>query len=354
MIGGAGALGLALGLAMTGAPAMATPSVTLLNFDDLTGWAEDDHAEALAVFVGTCGDLRDREWASLCAFAATSPDPRGFFEHLFRPVVVSTGSEALFTGYFEPELAGALEQSDAYPVPLYGLPPEVTPGTPWLTRREIEEGEVLQGRGLELAWVADPIDAYFLQIQGSGRIRLVDGSVIRLGYAGGNGQPYSSIGQELIDLGLFEPHEVSAEVIRTWVRDNPEDGAELMRSNASFVFFRRIEGLDATTGPLGAMNRPLTAMRSLAVDPTFVSLGAPVWIESQGAAPLARLMVAQDTGAAVKGAQRGDIFFGTGGRAGRAAGRVRDAGRMVLLLPIQLAAALAEAPDPASPASDIR
>ncbi len=193
----------------------------------------------------------------------------------------------------------------------------------------------MSGRGLEIAWVDDPVDVFFLQIQGSGRIRLTDGSVIRVGYAGANGHEYRSIGQELVRRGVFQPHQVSAQVISNWVKSNPVEGEDLLRHNPSFVFFRVVRKVPAERGPLGAMNRSVTEMRTVAVDPAYVPLGAPVWVEKRGRRAFNRLMIAQDTGSAIKGAQRADIFFGTGDKAGRRAGQVRDPGRMVVLMPIQ-------------------
>ncbi len=335
------ALFCAAGLAMTGPGARGAGAThEMLGFDDLEGWAEDDHEAALEAFVKTCPIMREREWKALCAIAKTRPDARMFFELLFRPVMVSDGNPALFTGYFEPELRGSLKRTPRYRYPIYARPPELRDGEPWLTRREIEESRVLEGRGLEIAWVEDPVDIFFLQIQGSGRIRLPDGRIIRIGYAGSNGRNYRSIGRELVRRGIYSEHQVSAQVIRSWVRRNPADGRELLHSNPSFVFFRRIEGLDGNHGPIGAMNRPVTAGRTIAVDPRFVPLGAPVWIEKAGQEPMRRLMIAQDTGSAIKGAQRADIFFGSGPEAGKRAGKVRDGGRMIVLLPIETAFAL--------------
>ncbi|MEO1398389.1 MAG: MltA domain-containing protein, partial [Pseudomonadota bacterium] len=185
-------------------------------------------------------------------------------------------------------------------------------------------------------------DAFFLQVQGSGRIQLDDGGRIRVGFAGKNGHDYKSVGQELVRRGVFQSHQVSAQVIRNWVRRNPEDGLELLRHNPSFVFFREVNQVPAELGPLGAMNRSITSLRTVAVDPAFHPLGAPVWIEKRGEEPLRRLMIAQDTGSAIKGAQRADIFYGTGRAAGLRAGRIRDGGRMVTLLPIQQAFRLAD------------
>ncbi|PKQ12304.1 MAG: murein transglycosylase [Alphaproteobacteria bacterium HGW-Alphaproteobacteria-1] len=312
----------------------------ILDFSDLRGWAEDDHAKALKVFTETCADMKDPDWQSLCALAQTGPEARTFFELFFRPVVISDGNPALFTGYYEPQLRGALQPGGRYRYPVYRMPPEAREASPWLSRREILTGDVMSGRGLEIAWVDDPVELFFLQIQGSGRIRLPDGGVIRVGYGGANGHPYRSIGTELVRLGIYEAHQVSAEVIKNWVRRNPEAGEALLFHNPSYVFFRRVDQVSPERGPLGAMNRSVTAGRTIAVDPAHVPLGAPVWIEKEGHGPIRRLMVAQDTGSAIKGPQRADIFFGTGADAGRAAGRLRDPGRMVVLMPIQRAYAM--------------
>ncbi len=319
---------------------MAEANYEILSFEQLNGWTEDDHDAAYQTFLNTCGDLRDPDWKTLCSIAREQNDARAFFELFFKPVLVSDGQPGLFTAYFEPELNGSLEPSEEYAHPVYSLPEEPKTIRPWLTRREIFEGKHLEGRNLEIAWVDDPVELFFLQIQGSGRIRLPDGTFIRVGYAGTNGQPYRSIGRELINRGTLKEHQASAQAIKTWVRNNPENGKELLYHNPSYVFFREVSFVPAHLGPLGAMNRSITAMRTIAVDPAFVPLGSPVWIEKEGLNPLKRLMVAQDTGSAIKGAQRADIFFGTGDEAGLAAGRIKDAGRMIVLLPIQRAYAL--------------
>ncbi len=215
-------------------------------------------------------------------------------------------------------------------------------GRPWLALAEIEDG-ALAGRGLEIAWLEDPVEAFFLQVQGSGRVRLPDGRVLRLGYAGKNGHPYASVGRMLIELGALGVGEATADAVRGWLRRHPEEGRAVMRANASFVFFRELD-LPPELGPLGVLGRPVTPLRSLAVDPAHVPLGAPVWIETDGAERLRRLMVAQDLGGAIKGAQRADIYVGTGAEAGQRAGRIRDGGRMVVLLPVQRALALLAGP----------
>lgn len=319
-------------------PAHATDvSYDVLGFDQLDGWAEDDHAAALKVFLNTCRDMKDPDWRALCKYASANPDARQFFELFFRPVVISDGQDAMFTGYFEPELEGDKYRSARYRYPVYAIPPD---HLRTLTRRELLEREVLAGRGLEIAWVDDPVELFFLQIQGSGRIKLPDGSYIRVGYRGSNGHEYRSIGMELVRRGVYQAHQVSADVIKNWVRRNPVEGRELLFHNPSYVFFREVSKVPADQGPLGAMNRSVTAMRSIAVDPSYVKLGSPVWVEKDGKKPLRRLMMAQDTGSAIKGAQRADVFFGTGDLAGKEAGKLRDPGRMVVLMPIQRAYAL--------------
>ncbi len=313
----------------------------VMTFAELDGWAADDHASALSVFVQTCDLLEQADWTPVCRLARDTPPEaaRSFFELFFRPVRI--GSEpALFTGYYEPELLGSPVRTPRFAYPLYRKPPEVAADGTWYSRAEIETTGRLQGRGLELAWLEDPVQVYFLQIQGSGRIRMPDGHVIRVGYAGKNNQPYRSIGQELIRRGTLAASEASAQTIQDWVRRNPAAGRELLNHNPSFVFFRKITDLSPGAGPIGAMGRSITPMRSIAIDPAFVPLGAPVWIEKEGAAPLRRLMIAQDTGGAIKGAQRADVFYGTGAEAGRIAGQIKDGGRMIVLLPIERAYAM--------------
>lgn len=318
-------------------PAVPAPA-QVLGFADLDGWAQDDHAAALQAFRATCGAIEGADWTPLCALAQDGPRTdaaaRQFFELFFRPVVIGT-PPALFTGYYEPELKGSLTRSPRYAWPLYRKPPELADGQLWHPRSVIEGG-ILRGRGLELVWLDDPVEAYFLQVQGSGRVRLPDGRVMRVGYAGKNGHPYRSIGQELIRRGATMA-DVSAQDIKVWVRANPAAGRELLHMNPSFVFFRKLEDLPADRGPIGAMGRSITPLRSVAIDPAHTPLGAPVWVEKDGREPLRRLMIAQDTGGAIKGPQRADIFYGTGFDAGETAGRVKDGGRMIVLLPIDRA-----------------
>ena len=314
----------------------------VFGFEELDGWAEDDPREALTAFLDTCDLLKDPTWRPLCALAADAGDSaesaRAYFELFYRPVLVGN-PPALFTGYYEPVLDGSTTRTSRYRYPIYARPPELRDGTVYYSRSQIEGGAI-SGRGLEIAWLDDPVEVFFLHIQGSGRIRLPDGRMMRVGYAGKNGHAYRSVGQEMVRRGTHTPDQVSAQSIRSWVRNNPGPGHAMLDHNPSYVFFRRLPDLAAHKGPIGAMGRSITGMRSLAIDPRFNPLGAPIWMEKDGRRPLRRLMVAQDTGGAIKGAQRADIFFGTGAEAGEEAGTVKDGGRMLLLLPIDLAYAM--------------
>ncbi len=311
---------------------MAHATYRLLTFSELNGWAEDDHAAALSVFRNTA-DLLGPDWAGCVAALDGADDARMYFETHFVPVEITDGTPALFTGYFEPELAGSLTPDDTYHHPLYRLPEGNLP-----TRAEIEDG-ALAGRGLELVWLSDPVEAFFLHIQGSGRVALPDGGTLRVGFAGKNGYPYQSVGKKLIDAGKIDPTEISAERIKDWMRANPTDAKELMRQNQSYVFFRELD-VPRESGPIGVMGRSVTAGRTIAVDPEYNTYGAPVWIEKDAPDAIARLMIAQDTGGAIKGAQRADIFVGTGAKAGHIAGSYQQSGRMVALLPRKMAEGL--------------
>lgn len=319
-----------------------TPAAAqMLDFQSLDGWAADDHRAALTSFLETCEKLAE-DWQPLCRLAAdangSDASARAFFELFFKPVQIGA-PPALFTGYYEPELIGSATRTPRFAYPIYARPPELKDGQTYLDRAAIESG-ALRGRGLELAWLDDPVEVFFLQIQGSGRIRMTDGRVIRVGYAGRNGHAYRSVGQEMIARGTHSPDQVSAQEIRSYVRANPTAGNALLNVNPSYVFFRKIADLPADKGPIGALGKSITSLRSVAIDPDFTPLGAPVWIEKDGANPIRSLMVAQDTGGAIKGPQRADIFYGTGPAAGDAAGTVKDGGRMIVLLPIDRAYAL--------------
>ena len=312
---------------------MAKPTYTKLAFEDLKGWPDDDHQAAFDVFAKTCADITDSHWSVLSDFLCNATDPRQFFEAFFCPLLIEDGTPAHFTGYFEPELVGRHARDDQFRFPIYAVPDEFVPGGFFYTRREIDQGKALSGKGLELAWLADSLDAFFLHVQGSGRIAFPDGTTMRVGFAGKNGHPYTSIGAKLISWGQLTEKEVSPQSIRDWVHANGDNGTDLLMRNDSYVFFRVIDDVPNDKGPLGAMQKPVTPERTIAVDPEFVPLGAPVWVEMSGETPLNRLMVAQDVGSAIKGAQRADIFVGTGDVAGVVAGAINDGGRMVVLLP---------------------
>ena len=314
----------------------------VLDFESLPDWDKDDHLAALQSFQRTCDLINQPEWTPICQLAAAVDQnesaARAFFELLFRPVLVGS-PPALFTGYYEPVLQGSAVRTARFAYPVYRRPPELRDGVTWYDRATIERG-ILRCRGLEIAWLDDPVEVFFLHIQGSGRIQMPDGSVIRVGYAGRNGYAYRSIGTLLVQRGALAQDQLSAESIRAWMRANPGEGADLLNQNPSYVFFRTLPNLTAEQGPIGAMGRSITPLRSVAVDPAHVPLGAPVWVEKEGAVPMHQLMVAQDTGGAIKGAQRADIYYGTGQAAGLAAGSIKDAGRLILLLPIDRAFAM--------------
>lgn len=330
------------------------------------GVKADDAAGALASFRESCprlvsrddpsGLTRPADWQPACNAAANWPAgqaPR-FFEAWFEPVKVGEG-KAFVTGYYEPEIAGVRVRQPGYDVPVYALPgdlvrardgeaPLTDKGTlplgrhdeagqfqPYHDRAAIDDG-ALMGKGLEIAWAADPVELFFLQIQGSGRLRAPDGTVMRIGYAGQNGQPYTGIGSVMRQRGLLGtgPGQYSGSMqgIMQYIRENPEAGRALMRENRSYVFFRELTG----DGPLGALNVPVRARSSVAADPAFVPLGAPVWL-SLDRSEANGLWIAQDTGGAIKGVNRFDSFWGAGADARQIAGGMSGKGEALLLLP---------------------
>lgn len=319
--------------------ALSAATYTQIAFGAIPGWEGDDLEPALQVFRESCTKMRGtetifvRDWDKVCTLARSGPGPaRAFFEQNFTPVKISTGSPALFTGYFEPELSGARGRTDIFRYPLYRLPPEVQAGVAWNTRAEIENG-LLDGRGLELVWLDNPVDAFFVHIQGSARIRLEDGDTMRVGFAGRNGNRYRSVGRELARRGVLRGDQISMQGIRSWALANPEAAVAALQHNPSFIFFQELDIPDEL-GPIGALQVPLTPLRSIAVDADYIPLGAPVWVRmNAGAASISRLMVAQDTGSAVNGAQRADIYYGTGRAAGEQAGQIKYSGELITLVP---------------------
>ena len=329
-------------------------------------------AAALVSFRESCPKLLKRsdasgltqagDWEQVCELGASWPEPDAarFFALWFETAIVGDGA-AFATGYYEPEIAGARTHEPGFDVPVYGLPPDLVRAwpaelpeaertgrpplgrydetgafVPYYDRAAIEDG-ALAGKGLEIAWAADPVEFFFLQIQGSGRLRAPDGSVMRIGYAGQNGRDYVALGGLMRERGLIGEGEGqypgSMQGIMRFLRERPDEGKALMRENQSWVFFRELTGADDLGGPLGALGVPVRPQASLAADPNFVPLGAPVWLELDR--PEANgLWVAQDTGGAIKGANRFDTFWGAGEEARVTAGGMSGRGRALVLLPL--------------------
>ncbi len=383
----------------SGTPASSSPAKNIpVAFANLPGWAEDDHLAAFKTFRISCpkltaaakeaaklemgkretgkreaGKKQDAKGARLAASPdlvaacetalrmsakVTRTGARAFFEtHFTAERVVHAAPQGLLTGYYEPLLAGSRVREGRFQTPILRRPADLvnlvdeasrgtvgnplsharlTPAGPvaYATRAEIEAG-ALKAHKLELLYLADAVDVFFLQIQGSGRIKLTDGRIVRVQYDGKNGHPYTSIGRYLIDKGLFAADKMSMAALSTWLRADPARGAKVMQQNVSYVFFRELP--DGSEGPLGALDIPLTPGRSLAVDSSLYPLGAPVYISSPTLThavkgqPYNRLMVAQDVGSAIRGPERGDIYFGSGDAAGRLAGITKHPGHLFLL-----------------------
>lgn len=366
--------------AMLFAPSQAhAASLQRTQFSALKGWPGTGVNVGLAAFVRSCQAMlagrtrwprnsryggRKADWQPVCKAAvrlgvgASRAQSAAFFQKHFQPVVVRDSS-SLFTGYFEPELEGALRRKQGYETPLLRKPKDLvkTKGgygrktssgvKPYFTRKQIEQG-ALRNRGLELIWLKDATDAFFLHIQGSGRVRLDTGGALRVGFAAKNGRPYTPIGKILIQRGEIARENISMQSIRAWLLLNPEKAQELFWKNQSYIFFRKSGASDPNLGPAGAQGVQLTPEHSLAVDRRYTAYSTPLWLETSvptGAGgklvPFARVMVAQDTGTAIKGPVRGDVFFGSGETAGYAAGLMQSPGRLVLLLPKALARRLA-------------
>lgn len=354
---------LALGWLASCAPPAGPPKLNLtpVTFAALPGWSEDRVAEALPAFLKSCAaPSSPAATASACAAAsalgnASDETARQFFETYFTPYAASDRGkdEALLTGYYEPLLKGARARGGIYQTPVLRRPPDLVSAdlgsfrpswrgerisgrvengklVPYASRAEIEAG-ALDRFGLALVWVDDPVAAFFLQIQGSGRVELAGGGTIRLGYDGENGQPYVSIGRLLVEDGALSLDQVSAQSIKAWLASHPDQVKALLDRNPSYVFFRKLDG----SGPVGTQGVVLTPGRSLAVDREFVAFGVPVFLDvaQAGQDPVRRLTVAQDTGAAIRGPLRGDLFWGFGPEADSRAGAMRSVGRVYLLLP---------------------
>lgn len=368
----AAAIGSADGMTATVFPA----SLETVEFASLPGWEADDHAAAFAAFRRSATVVANHPpktraagidieaLARSLADAAAMPGniaidaARHFFEARFvaREVIPDSGS-GFFTGFYEPVVAGSRKRSARFTAPLYGMPDDLVefdpktppPGidpalrfarktaggyAPYPDRAAIDAG-LLAGRGLEIAYVSDAVEAFFIQVQGAARIRLEDGMSIRVTYAGKTGHPYTAIGRILLDIGALEKGAVTMQAIRAWLAEHPAETPAVLQKNRSFVFFRETEVGDETLGPIAAAKVPLTSGRSLAVDRLLHSFHMPVFIATRlpDGTDFRRLMVAQDTGSAIVGPARGDIFFGSGEAAGAVAGAMQAPGRFFILAP---------------------
>lgn len=347
-----------------------------VDFADLHGWHGHDHDAARQTFRRSCREMLEQgasfrrpvrfggspsSWRNTCLAAFEAGEARAFFEDLFRPYLVRDPQlpDGLFTGYFEPEVEGSRSRSATFHVPLYRRPPDlvsfqdqdVEHGGPaygrlvdgkrqaYFTRQQIEEG-ALEGQGLEIVWLKDWADAFFIQVQGSGRVTLSEGGMLRISYAAKSGHPYTGIGGLLVQRGVLPEHAMSMQAIRAWMVKQPREARALMWENKSFVFFREVELEDPELGALGAQHVQLTPLRSLAVDRSIWMFGTPVWLDTAAPSgeayqmtPFRQLLIAQDTGSAIKGMARGDIYWGFGEPAAKIAGPMKSAGRMTVLIP---------------------
>ena len=373
-----------------------------VSFGDLPGWDQDDHLAAWKAFLASCGPVlkageaaasdaaadaggakksktakikttgyrAPRVLLDACRLALVTAKSgaidsraaaRHFFETYFRPHTVNAPEpKQLLTGYYEPLLKGSRTPDKTYRVPVYRRPSDLVNvvaesergaksngfthlratadgNKPYLTRAAIEQGG-LKGQGLELLYFKDPVDVFFMQIQGSGRVELPDGEIVRITYDGKNGYPYTSVGKLLIEEGQMTTEEMSLKSLRTWLREDAERGQKAMWKNESYVFFRELKGSEAESA-MGVNCIPLQPGRSLAVDTAFHSIGTPIYVVSQElkhatkSKRFERLMIAQDVGSAIKGSERGDIYFGSGDAAGKLAGVTKHPGKFYVLLP---------------------
>ena len=301
-----------------------------LSFGDLDGWNQDDHDKALDVFLKTQSQFFRNLSLRAKGKNKRVSSSQEFFEHSFVPTLIDFPNRSFFTGYYEAEILGSVVPDKEFQFPIYKRPPDLKNGTKWLSRRELEESNILQNKSLEIVYLRSRAEVFLLQVQGSGRVILTDGSVIRVGYDGRNGHEYISIGQILIKRGVFSAENISGHAIKNWLMLNPQIADELLYQNPSYIFFKVMSDLEEEAGPIGTSNSSLEELRSIAVDPQYIPLGSPVWIEIKGSYPLNRLMVAQDTGSAIKGPSRVDIFFGRGDDAEKMAGQIKDYGRVAV------------------------
>lgn len=324
-------------------------SFSAVSWQALPGWQEDDLSQAWPAWLKSCDALRKRNselnWRQVCSQAASvsvrdAQAIRRYFESNFQPFEIrnSAGSETgLVTGYYEPVMNGSQTRTSLYSVPLYAYPSawRQTRPNPGPSRAELMSSGILKGS--EIAWVQDPVAAAFMQIQGSGKIRLQDGRVMRLGYAGTNEQPFKSFAQWLLDKKEINRSEATMQGISKWAKRNPDRVNDMLNANPRFVFFKELPGnVSSDLGPTGALNVPLTTERSIAIDLQAMPLGAPVFLATTrplSDQPLQKLVMAQDTGKAIVGGVRADYYWGSGDAAGELAGRMKQNGKMWVLLP---------------------
>ena len=347
-------------------PPAPVPPLTPVGFEALPGWRQDDVRQVWPAFQQSCSVLASRaaDWKAPCA-AARSVDGRDsaavrrFFETYFVPNQVREpdgSATGMITGYYEAMLYGSRKRGGAYQTPLYRVPDDlitvdlgaIYPDlknrrlrgrlsgktlAPYPSRAEIDRAPL---KGKELVWVNDPVEAFFLEVQGSGRVQLDSGETVRVGYADQNGHPYKAIGRWFVEQGIMTPDQVSAQSIRAWLAANPSRRQEVLNVNASYIFFTEQKVTDPNAGPRGALNVPLTPGRSIAIDRSILPLGAPVWLSTtlpKDGAPLQRLVMGQDVGGAIRGAVRADFFFGFGPEATENAGLMKQQGSLWVLLP---------------------
>jgi membrane-bound lytic murein transglycosylase A len=334
-----------------------------VSYSDLAGWQEDDHAQGLATFIASCTIFADKArgrssgsglkidrdvWRSVCSEAQAIPPgnrdrARQFFERRFTPFRITNNDkeQGLFTGYYEPVLYGSRRKQGNYKYPLYRAPADLKNRKPYYTHAQIDRG-VLRNRGLELVWVDDPVMIFFLQIQGSGRVRLAEGGEMQIGYADQNGRQYESLGKIFGDEGLIPKDQINFFTLRQWLYDHPKQAFAMMERNPSYVFFKELDRF----GAVGAAGSVLVPQRSMAVDSSYIPYGLPLFLQTQlpsvQGSPTAfnRVMVAQDTGGAIRGPVRGDIFFGPGPDAEYLAGYMKGHGVYNLLVPVESASQL--------------
>ena len=357
-----------------------TSALKPVSFSDIAGWAQDNHQLAHAAFCKSAKEILEHgqgfkrasfyggergDWLEVCHKGLTATSSQDFFEAEFQPLAVTIDGESLFTGYYEPQVKGSVMQTEEFCVPLYAKPPELVAfnlaereatglnygnrnkvAKAYFTRQEIEQG-ALSGRGLEICYLKSWAEAYFIHIQGNGRILLDNGTALQLSFAAKNGHPYKSIGRVLLDQGIGTPQTMSMQFLKEWMSANPPLARQLMWENLSFIFFGTTDKIEPDLGAIGAAKVPLTPLRSIAVDRSVWAFATPLFVSTHlppvnGGGEFRQLMIAQDTGSAIKGVVRGDIYWGWGPEAEACAGHMKQPGQIIALLPKPLAKRLTQ------------